>query len=673
MASNKTEGPNAGSTQGPRDKPWIFRTYAGHSTAKASNTLYRTNLSKGQTGLSVAFDLPTQTGYDSDHVLACGEVGKVGVPISHLGDMRELFDEIPLDRMNTSMTINATAAWLLALYVAVADERGVDRSALTGTIQNDIIKEYLSRGTYVFPPEPSMRLIKDVISYTYSEIPKWNPMNVCSYHLQEAGATPVQELAYALATAIEVLDTVRASGQVPEEDFPKVVGRISFFVNAGVRFITEICKMRAFVDLWDEICRERYGVEDPKFRRFRYGVQVNSLGLTEQQPENNVYRILIEMLGVVLSKDARARAVQLPAWNEALGLPRPWDQQWSLRLQQIVAYETDLLEYGDIFAGSVEMDRKVEELKSEARAELERIDAMGGAVAAVDSSYMKQKLVESNTVRLKAIEAGEQVVVGVNRWTETETSPLSAGEDGGILTVFEDVERDQIERLKTWREGRDAEAVAVALEAVKKAARDGTNIMEPSIAAAKAGVTTGEWGKALRDVFGEYRAPTGVGRGGLLQPDDELDDVRQSVEQVSAQLGRRLKFLVGKPGLDGHSNGAEQIAVRARDCGMEVVYEGIRLTPAQIVNAALEEGVHVIGLSILSGSHVPLVRDVMDRLREAGIGDVPVVIGGIIPEEDKDHLNAAGVAAVYTPKDFRITDIMADIVRLVSATHDRAA
>ncbi len=673
MASNKTEGPNAGSTQGPRDKPWIFRTYAGHSTAKASNTLYRTNLSKGQTGLSVAFDLPTQTGYDSDHVLARGEVGKVGVPISHLGDMRELFDEIPLDRMNTSMTINATAAWLLALYVAVADERGVDRSALTGTIQNDIIKEYLSRGTYVFPPEPSMRLIKDVISYTYSEIPKWNPMNVCSYHLQEAGATPVQELAYALATAIEVLDTVRASGQVPEEDFPKVVGRISFFVNAGVRFITEICKMRAFVDLWDEICRGRYGVEDPKFRRFRYGVQVNSLGLTEQQPENNVYRILIEMLGVVLSKDARARAVQLPAWNEALGLPRPWDQQWSLRLQQIVAYETDLLEYGDIFAGSVEMDRKVEELKSEARAELERIDAMGGAVAAVDSSYMKQKLVESNTARLKAIEAGEQVVVGVNRWTETETSPLSAGEDGGILTVSEDVERDQIERLKSWREGRDAEAVAVALEAVKKAARDGANIMEPSIAAAKAGVTTGEWGKALRDVFGEYRAPTGVGRGGLLQPDDELDDVRQSVEQVSAQLGRRLKFLVGKPGLDGHSNGAEQIAVRARDCGMEVVYEGIRLTPAQIVNAALEEGVHVIGLSILSGSHVPLVRDVMDRLREAGIGDVPVVIGGIIPEEDKDHLNAAGVAAVYTSKDFRITDIMADIVRLVSATHDRAA
>ncbi len=673
MTSNKTGGPNVGDARESRDKPWIFRTYAGHSTAKASNTLYRTNLSKGQTGLSVAFDLPTQTGYDSDHVLARGEVGKVGVPISHLGDMRELFDEIPLDRMNTSMTINATAAWLLALYVAVADERGVDRSALTGTIQNDIIKEYLSRGTYVFPPEPSMRLIKDVISYTYSEIPKWNPMNVCSYHLQEAGATPVQELAYALATAIEVLDTVRASGQVPEEDFPKVVGRISFFVNAGVRFITEICKMRAFVDLWDEICRERYGVEDPKFRRFRYGVQVNSLGLTEQQPENNVYRILIEMLGVVLSKDARARAVQLPAWNEALGLPRPWDQQWSLRLQQIVAYETDLLEYGDIFEGSVEMDRKVEELKSEARAELERIDAMGGAVAAVDSSYMKQKLVESNTARLKAIEAGEQVVVGVNRWTETETSPLSAGEDGGILTVAEDVEREQIERLKAWRDGRDGEAVAAALEAVKAAARDGANIMEPSISAAKAGVTTGEWGQALRDVFGEYRAPTGVGRGALMEPDDELEDVRRDVEQVSAQLGRRLKFLVGKPGLDGHSNGAEQIAVRARDCGMEVVYEGIRLTPAQIVNAALEEGVHVIGLSILSGSHVPLVRDVMDRLHEAGIDDVPVVIGGIIPEEDKDRLNAAGVAAVYTPKDFRITDIMADIVRLVSSGHDRAA
>ena len=673
MASDKTECPDTDGAQVTRDKPWIFRTYAGHSTARASNTLYRKNLSKGQTGLSVAFDLPTQTGYDSDHVLARGEVGKVGVPISHLGDMRELFDGIPLDRMNTSMTINATAAWLLALYVAVADERGLDRPTLTGTIQNDIIKEYLSRGTYVFPPEPSMRLVGDVISYTYSEIPKWNPVNVCSYHLQEAGATPVQELAYALATAIEVLDTVRAGGQVPDEDFPGVVGRISFFVNAGVRFITEICKMRAFVDLWDEICRDRYGVEDPKFRRFRYGVQVNSLGLTEQQPENNVYRILIEMLGVVLSKDARARAVQLPAWNEALGLPRPWDQQWSLRLQQIVAYETDLLEYGDIFAGSVEMDRKVEELKSEARVELKRIDAMGGAVAAVDSSYMKQKLVASNTARLKAIEAGEQVVVGVNRWTETESSPLSAGEDGGILTVREDVERDQIERLKTWRESRNAEAVAAALEALKKAARDGDNIMEPSIEAARAGATTGEWGQALRDVFGEYRAPTGVARGGLIQPDDELDSVRQSVERVSAQIGRRLKFLVGKPGLDGHSNGAEQIAVRARDCGMEVVYEGIRLTPAQIVNAALEEGVHVIGLSILSGGHVPLVRDIMDRMHEAGIADIPVVIGGIIPEEDRDRLGAAGVAAVYTPRDFRITDIMADIVRLVSATHDKAA
>ncbi len=656
-----------------RDRPWIFRTYAGHSTARASNALYRSNLAKGQTGLSVAFDLPTQTGYDSDHVLARGEVGKVGVPISHLGDMRTLFDEIPLDRMNTSMTINATAAWLLALYVAVADERGVDRALLSGTTQNDIIKEYLSRGTYVFPPEPSMRLIKDMICYTYGEIPKWNPVNVCSYHLQEAGATPVQELAYALATAVEVLDTVRASGEVPDADFPTVVGRISFFVNAGVRFVTEICKMRAFVDLWDEICRERYGVEDPKFRRFRYGVQVNSLGLTEQQPENNVYRILLEMLAVVLSKDARARAVQLPAWNEALGLPRPWDQQWSLRLQQIVAYESDLLEYGDIFSGSHEVERKVEELKAEARDELARIEGMGGAVAAVDSSYMKQKLVESNTARLKAIEAGEQVVVGVNRWTDSEASPLAAGSDGGILTVSHDVEREQIEQLASWREGRDAGAVDAALEALRTAAREGGNIMEPSIAAAKAGVTTGEWGQVLRDVFGEYRAPTGVGRGTAGTPEDGLADVRDAVEQVSAQIGRRLKFLVGKPGLDGHSNGAEQIAVRARDCGMEVVYEGIRLTPAQIVNAALEEGVHVVGLSILSGSHVPLVTDVMERMRDAGIAEIPVVIGGIIPEEDEDRLKAAGVAAVYTPKDFQITDIMADIVRLVASRNEQAA
>ncbi|MDX2265316.1 MAG: protein meaA [Hyphomicrobiales bacterium] len=646
-----------------RDQPWLIRTYAGHSTAKASNELYRKNLSKGQTGLSVAFDLPTQTGYDSDHPLARGEVGKVGVPISHLGDMRALFDGIPLAEMNTSMTINATAAWLLALYIAAADEQGVPRAKLSGTVQNDIIKEYLSRGTYVFPPEPSMRLIKDIIVYTWKEVPKWNPTNVCSYHLQEAGATPVQELSYALAIAQAVLDTVKKSGEVSEADFPEVVGRISFFVNAGVRFITEMCKMRAFVDLWDEICRERYGVTDEKLRRFRYGVQVNSLGLTEQQPENNVYRILIEMLAVVLSKKARARAVQLPAWNEALGLPRPWDQQWSMRIQQIVAYETDLLEYGDLFDGSPVVDAKVEELKREAREELARIEAMGGAVAAVESSYMKQRLVESNTARLRQIETGEMIVVGVNKFTETEPSPVSTG-DGAIQTVPDYVEREQIEALKAWRAARDAAAVEKALADLRAAAAEGRNIMEPSIAAAKAGVTTGEWGETLRQVFGEYRAPTGVGKAANASAAG-LDDIRASVDAVSAKLGRRLKFLVGKPGLDGHSNGAEQIAARARDSGMEVVYEGIRLTPAQIVNAALEESVHVVGLSILSGSHVPLVRDIMERMRAAGLGDIPVVVGGIIPPEDEKLLRAAGVAAVYTPKDFQINDIMAGIVALV--------
>ena len=588
-----------------KDRPWLFRTYAGHSTAKASNELYRNNLAKGQTGLSVAFDLPTQTGYDSDHALAKGEVGKVGVPISHIGDMRTLFDGIPLENMNTSMTINATAGWLLSLYIATAEDQGADRAKLAGTVQNDIIKEYLSRGTYVFPPEPSMRLIKDVITYSYKEVPKWNPTNVCSYHLQEAGATPVQELAYALATGIAVLDMVKASGEVAEEDFPKVVGRISFFVNAGMRFITELSKMRAFVELWDEITKERYGVEDPKFRRFRYGVQVNSLGLTEPQPENNVYRILIEMLAVVLSKNARARAVQLPAWNEALGLPRPFDQQWSIRMQQIMAYETDLLEYGDIFDGSTEITRKVEELKAEARDELARIEEMGGAVAAVESSYMKQKLVESNTARLRDIEAGDQVVVGVNKWTESEPSPLAQGADGGILTIPDWVEQEQIERLQQWRADRDQAACDAAVADLKSAAQEGRNIMEPSIAAAKAGVTTGEWGTALREVFGEYRAPTGVGKAANVDATG-LNEVRETVDAVSDKLGRRVKFLVGKPGLDGHSNGAEQIAVRARDAGMEVVYEGIRLTPAQIVNAALEEGVHAIGLSILSGSHVPL-------------------------------------------------------------------
>jgi len=652
-----------------RDRPWLIRTYSGHSTAKASNELYRKNLAKGQTGLSVAFDLPTQTGYDSDHVLAKGEVGKVGVPIGHLGDMRALFDGIPLDQMNTSMTINATAPWLLALYIAIADEQGIDRAKLSGTVQNDIMKEYLSRGTYIFPPEPSMRLTRDVIVYTYREVPKWNPTNVCSYHLQEAGATPVQELAYALATAQAVLDAVRASGEVPESEFPVVVGRISFFVNAGLRFVTELCKLRAFTELWDEICATRYGVEDPKLRRFRYGVQVNSLGLTEQQPENNVYRILLEMLAVVLSKNARARAVQLPAWNEALGLPRPWDQQWSIRMQQIVAYETDLLEYGDIFDGSKEVEAKVEALKAEALGELKIIDELGGAVAAID--YMKQRLVESNAERVSHIESGEQVVVGVNRWTESEPSPLAGSNDGGILTVGETVEADQVAQLKAWRDGRDSDAVNSALAELSLAARDGRNIMETTVACAKAGVTTGEWGAALREIFGEYRAPTGVGQV-AGDKNDGIDHVRAAVDAVSNRLGRRIKFLVGKPGLDGHSNGAEQIAVRARDCGMEVVYEGIRLTPAQIVNTALEEGVHVVGLSILSGSHVALVREVLERMWAAGLDEIPVIAGGIIPPEDAQILKAAGVAAVYTPKDFQLNAIMADIVKLVGRQAEAA-
>ncbi|MGB3811209.1 MAG: protein meaA [Parvibaculum sp.] len=660
----------AGKAAVKSDQPWIFRTYAGHSTARASNELYRTNLARGQTGLSVAFDLPTQTGYDSDHVLARGEVGKVGVPVSHIGDMRALFEQLPLDQMNTSMTINATAAWLLALYIAVADEQGVSRAKLQGTVQNDIIKEYLSRGTYVFPPEPSMRLITDVVAYTYREVPKWNPTNVCSYHLQEAGATPVQELAFALANAIALLDHVKASGQVPEADFPQVVGRISFFVNAGVRFITEIAKMRAFVDLWDEICRDRYGVTDAKLRRFRYGVQVNSLGLTEQQPENNVYRILIEMLAVTLSKKARARAVQLPAWNEALGLPRPWDQQWSLRAQQIVAFETDLLQYEDIFDGSHVMDAKVEALKAEAREELKRIEDMGGAISAIESAYMKEQLVSSNTARLQAIETGEQSVIGVNKYVETAPSPLTTGE-GSIMVAEDGVEEGQIARLVAWRAARDAKAVEAALADLRRAAKEGRNIMEPSIACAKAGVTTGEWGTALRNIFGEYRAPTGVSKSARNDA-PELDHVRDMVNAVSAKLGRRLKFLVGKPGLDGHSNGAEQIAVRARDSGMDVVYEGIRLTPAEIVDAAVNGEVHVLGLSILSGSHVALVADVMARLKEAGI-TIPVIVGGIIPPEDAERLKAAGVSAVYTPKDFQITDIMEDVVRLVDPETEAAA
>ena len=648
----------------PPDKPWLIRTYSGHSTAARSNELYRRNLAKGQTGLSIAFDLPTQTGYDCDHAIARGEVGKVGVPVSHLGDIRTLLEGIPLERMNTSMTINATAAWLLALYVAVADEQGAARDKLTGTTQNDIIKEYLSRGTYMLPPEPSLRLTRDTIVFSCSALPKWNPVNVCSYHLQEAGATPVQELSFALAAAQVILDGVRASGEVAPADFGAVVGRISFFCNAGVRFVTEMCKMRAFTELWDEITAQRYGVADPRHRRFRYGVQVNSLGLTEPQPENNVYRILLSMLAVTLSKDARARAVQLPAWNEALGLPRPWDQQWSIRMQQILASETDLLEYSDLFEGSTAVRRKVDELKREARAELARIEAMGGVVAAIGA--MKQALVASNTERLRRVESGEQVVVGVNRWPETEPSPLAASA-AAIEVVDPAAETEQIGRLAAWRAGRDAEAAHRALAALEAAASEGRNIMVPSIACAKAGVTTGEWGAVLRAVFGEYRAPTGIGRGTVAPPEDDLAEVRAEVDRVSARLGRRIKLLVGKPGLDGHSNGAEQIAVRARDCGMEVVYEGIRLTPAQIVRSAGDEAVHVVGLSILSGSHAPLVEEIMQRMHTSGLDDVPVVVGGIIPPEDAAHLERLGVAAVFTPKDFRLNAIMRRIVALVEA------
>lgn len=642
-----------------KDKPWLFRTYAGHSTAAKSNELYRTNLSKGQTGLSVAFDLPTQTGYDSDHVLARGEVGKVGVPVCHLGDMRALFDRIPLEQMNTSMTINATAPWLLSLYVAVAEEQGADVSRLQGTVQNDIIKEYLSRGTYICPPKPSLRMITDVAAYTAQALPKWNPMNVCSYHLQEAGATPEQELAYALATGIAVLDDLK--GKVEPAEFPAMVGRISFFVNAGIRFVTELCKMRAFTELWDEICRDRYGIEDEKYRRFRYGVQVNSLGLTEQQPENNVYRILIEMLAVTLSKNARARAVQLPAWNEALGLPRPWDQQWSLRMQQIMAYETDLLEYGDLFDGNPVVAAKVEELKDGARAELKLLDEMGGAIAAID--YMKGRLVESNAARLNRVEDGETVVVGVNRWQGGEPSPLTAG-DGGIMVVDPAVEQDQVSRLNQWRATRDTAAVEAALARLRADAEAGRNIMPASIAAAKAGATTGEWAGVMRQVHGEYRGPTGVSPNPSNRTEG-LEPIREAVDAVSTRLGRRMKFVVGKPGLDGHSNGAEQIAFRARDCGIDITYDGIRLTPEQIVAAARDQQAHVVGLSILSGSHLPLVRDVMERMRAAGLGNIPVIVGGIIPDEDAAQLRAMGVARVYTPKDFELNRIMMDLVSLV--------
>ena len=646
------------------DKPWLIRTYAGHSTAKKSNELYLKNLAKGQTGLSIAFDLPTQTGYDSDHILASGEVGKVGVPIGHIGDMRALFKNIPLDQMNTSMTINATAAWLLSLYIALADEQGIDRNSLQGTTQNDIIKEYLSRGTHIFPPAPSLRLISDMITYTYNELPKWNPVNICSYHLQEVGAKPVQELAFALSTAVAYLDRVKEAEVLSEEEFENVVGRISFFVNSGIKFITEMCKMRAFVDLWDEITKERYGVQNPKNRRFRYGVQVNSLGLTEQQPENNVYRILIEMMAVVLSKDARARAVQLPAWNEALGLPRPWDQQWSLRLQQILAYETDLLEFEDLFNGSKVIDAKVDEMKTEAKKEFDYIQSIGGAVVGIENSYLKQQLVNSNKERIQNIIDGKQVVVGVNKFTETESSPLTAN-DSGIETIDSSVEAEQIKSLNEWREKRDNSAVKEAILNLKEAAKTDQNLMVASINAAKVGVTTGEWTDTLREIYGEFRAPTGINQNIKTALNGDYSAIIKRVDNISKKIGRRIKFLVGKPGLDGHSSGAEQIAVSASDCGMDVLYEGIRLTPEQIVKSSVEEDVHIIGLSILSGSHIQLVAEIMNELKKNKMNNIPVVVGGIIPIEDEKILLQNGVKAVYTPKNYQMSDIMSDIVSIV--------
>jgi ethylmalonyl-CoA mutase len=650
-----------------RDKPWIFRTYAGHSSAVASNALYRTNLAKGQTGLSVAFDLPTQTGYDSDHPLSKGEVGKVGVPIGHLGDMRALFDGIPLAQMNTSMTINAPAAWLLALYVAVADEQGAARASLQGTTQNDIIKEYLARGTYIFPPKPALRLTTDTIAFTTAELPKWNPINLCSYHLQEAGADAVEEAAFALAAAISVLDAAKARGAIPPEEFPKAVGRISFFVNSGVKFITEICKLRAMGAIWDEITANRYGVTDPKLRLFRYGVQVNSLGLTEQQPENNVYRILFGMLGVTLSKNARARAVQLPAWNEALGLPRPWDQQWSLRLQQIGALETDMLEYGDIFDGSKVIEEKVASLSEQIRSEIARIEKMGGASSQEALEYMKERLVRSNAARVEAIETGGETRVGVNAYTETEVSPLTAG-NGNFMTVDESAERNQIANLKAWRAARDEKKAQAALDALERAAKDGSNIMPASIDCAKAGVTTGEWAGNLRRVFGQYRGPTGVASTGPARNEERIVALREEVDAASKRLGRRLTFMVAKPGLDGHSNGAEQIAIRARDAGMAVIYNGIRFTADEIVAAAKEKQPHVVGLSILSGSHVPLAGEVVAKLKAAGLGDVKVVAGGIIPPEDEARLKASGVSAVFSPKDYDLNAIMRGIVELTEQT-----
>ncbi len=646
-----------------KDRPWLMRTYAGHSTPAESNALYRRNLAKGQTGLSVAFDLPTQTGYDPDDPMASGEVGKVGVPIAHLGDMRRLFEGIPVAEMNTSMTINATAMWLLALYATVAEEQGASVSELQGTTQNDIIKEYLSRGTYVFPPEPSLRLTADMIAYTVTNIPSWNPINICSYHLQEAGATPVQEIAYSMCTAIAVLDAVRDSGQVPAERFGEVVARMSFFVNAGVRFIEEMCKMRAFVQVWDDITRERYGITDAKQRRFRYGVQVNSLGLAEAQPENNVQRIVLEMLAVTLSKDARARAVQLPAWNEALGLPRPWDQQWSLRIQQVLAYETDLLEYDDIFTGSVVIEEQVERIIEQAREEIDRVQAMGGAVAAVETGYMKSQLVASHAERRARIESGEDIIVGVNDFTSTEENPLLADLDTAIQVVDPKVQAEAIESLERWRAQRDDDDVEQALAELRDAAKTDANLVDATMRCARAGVTTGEWASVLRETFGEYRAPTGVSGGvGVSEAGEALSAVRERVAATNDELGARLRFLVGKPGLDGHSNGAEQIAVRARDAGFEVVYQGIRLTPAQIVAAAVEEDVDVVGLSILSGSHRELVPQIVQGLREAGMTDTVVVVGGIIPDADAAEMLAAGVAAVFTPKDYDATAIMGRIL-----------
>ena len=655
-----------------KDKPWVIRTYAGHSTAEASNKLYRENLSKGQTGLSVAFDLPTQTAYDSDFILSKGEVGKVGVPISHIGNMMTLFDKIPLDKMNTSMTINAPAAWLLSLYIATAEKRGVSRNDLSGTTQNDITKEYLSRGTYIFPPEPSLKLTTDIIKFTTTELPKWNPMNVCSYHLQEAGATPEQELSFALATAIGILEYLKESSNLEHSLFEKIVGRISFFVNSGMRFITETAKMIAFTELWDEICKKRFKIKDPKYARFRYGMQVNSLGLTESQPENNVYRILIQMLPVVIAKNSRARAVQLPAWNEALGLPRPWDQQWSLRLQQIMAFETDLLEFGDIFKGSNEIKKKVSDLKKQAISELKTIDKIGGLKVAIENGYMKKKLVLSQTERQKNIESGIQKVIGVNCYTEGVKSPLMESEDGGFMKADQKAEENQIKNVINWKKKRNAKKVKSCLEKLSEKAKSGDNIMEISIECAHAGVTTGEWGRVMREVFGEYRAPTGIVASSINIKEDkgiQIKKIQDRVNQITKKIGRRPKILVGKPGLDGHSNGAEQIAVRARDIGLEVVYDGIRSTPEQLVNTCVDEGIHIVGLSILSGSHIFLVKQTILLMKKIKINNIPIIVGGIIPPSDEKKLIKMGVKQVFTPKNFQIEDIMSNIVDIIESSY----